>query len=299
MLFAQHCVSTSPDQNQSTPLSAVEQQILDNIQALLYSPESLSQHVSMLPSILSSLINTIDNPEIDFVTIVTDLCEQPDVAREILQIANSDMYRTKGKREVTTIAHATAVIGLVSVAYIASTVLMSHATRTKSSYFDRFSHLIQKHSLQTAMACRDLAHDNDTVNEFCGHLLGLINIVGMVYCFNCLSTQLGTLGYDQHPSAQLYKQVCQRWAGEITVEIAKEWSLPAPMITALVQFNSPNESKQNAYLAQLLTLADLTSKVTILMDGLLIDRPQALELLMSKGLDQNYIENYFDMSTCL
>lgn len=280
------------------PLSKSEQRLLDNIKQVLYSPESFNQHVSMLPSILSCLINTIDNPEIDFIQLVNDLCEQPDVAREILQIANSDMYREKGKREVTTINHAITRIGLVSVAYIASTVLMSHATRTKSSYFSSFSDLIQKHSLQSAMACRDFAHQNNSVNPFSCHLLGLIHIVGMVYCFNCVSTQLAAFNINSQPSSQLYIELCQNWAAEVTVEIAKEWSLPAHMIEALEQLSLSSEY-QTSPLTQFLVKADLTSKVTILLHKQHLSRQQALELLIEQGANPDYIESFFDMSTGL
>jgi HD-like signal output (HDOD) protein len=278
-------------------LNELELSTLKRIEELLYAPQSLSHHVSMLPSILSSLIDTIDNPQIDFVTVVTDLCEEPNVACEILKIANSDMYNKKGKRDVTTISHATSMIGLVSVAYIAANVLMSHVTRTKSSFFSHFSELIQKHALQTAMVCRDLAHQHG-VNSFSCHILGLINIVGTVYCFNCLSGELGKIKLEGHPNPELYKQVCREWAGTITIEIAKEWSLPRSIVTALEQCNDP-DCEQMDELAQMLSLADLTSKVSLLIAQGKLDRDTGIKLLVDKNIPFDYIENFLAMSTSL
>lgn len=272
------------------PAGADEQELLARVKGLLYCPESLSEHVSMLPSILSRLINTIDNPEIDFIEVVTDLCEEPDVAREILAIANSDMYRSKGRREITSINQATSLIGLVSIAYIASTVMMSHATRTKSSYFQNFSTLIQKHALQTAMACRDMAHQHK-INPFSCHLLGLVNVVGIVYCFNCLSGEIGASFDVKHPSAQLYQQVCQRWSNELTIEIVKEWSLPSAMVQAVEQFTEGNVDKMEE-LAEMLRLADLISKVSILYSNGKLEQNQAVELLAENGIPSDYAESF-------
>lgn len=271
-------------------ICADEQEILARVKELLYSPESLSEHVSMLPSILSRLINTIDNPEIDFIEVVTDLCEQPDVAREILAIANSDMYRCKGRREITSINQATTLIGLVSVAYIASTVMMSHATRTKSSYFQSFSAITQKHALQTAMACRDMAHQHK-INPFSCHLLGLVNVVGIVYCFNCLSGEIGAKLDGKHPSAELYNQVCLRWASELTIEIIKEWSLPNSMIEGIEQFAAGDVDNMDE-LARMLRLADLISKVSILYSNDKIKQEQALDCLADQGVPRDYVESF-------
>lgn len=278
------------DSEGQKPTCADEQEILARVKALLYAPQSLSEHVSMLPSILSRLINTIDNPEIDFIEVVTDLCEQPDVVREILAIANSDMYRTKGKREITSINQATSLIGLVSVAYIASTVMMTHATRTKSSYFQSFSSLIQKHALQSAMACRDMAHQHK-INPFSCHLLGLVSVVGIVYCFNCLSGEVGAAFEGKHPSAQLYHQVCQRWSPELTIEIVKEWSLPSSIIQALEQFTDGDVDKMDE-LAKMLYLGDLISKVSILYSNEKINKEQAVDYLFELGVPRDYTESF-------
>ncbi|MCJ8268767.1 MAG: HDOD domain-containing protein [Psychrosphaera sp.] len=272
-----------------TPICSFDQSLLVNAELFLLSPEYQAEHMSMLPSILTRLISTIEDPQVDFIKVVTDLCDAPDVAREILTIANSDMYNAKGK-DIRTIQHATSLIGLVSVGYIATTVLMSHVTRTKSSFFNSFSDIIHKHTIQTAMAGRDLAHQHD-VNAFCSHVLGLIHNCGVVYSFNCLSNKLGESTQVKQPNPVLYQKVCRQWGDIMTVEIARKWAMPQIMIEALEQLRAPQ-----AGLGKMLFLADLLSKTSLLVEHQKMTREAAIEVMTSHQLPQDYVENFLDMA---
>ncbi len=274
------------------PVSTFDQSLLIDAELFLLSPEYQAEHMSMLPSILTPLISTIEDPQVDFIKVVTDLCDAPDVAREILTIANSDMYNSQGK-DIRTIQHATALIGLVSVGYIATTVLMSHVTRTKSSFFNSFSDTIHKHTIQTAMAGRDLAHQHD-VNAFCSHVLGLIHNCGVVYSFNCLSSKLGESTEVSKPNPLLYKKICRQWGDIMTVEIARNWQMPQIMIEALEQLREPKTG-----LGKTLFLADLLSKVSLLVEYEKMTRQAAIEMMTSYQLPQDYVENFFDMAKAL
>lgn len=281
ILFAQSHINQS--------LSVFEHKLLTDAQNYLLDEQTLEKHVSMLPSKLTRLIETINNPGIDYIKVVNDLCEDGDVCRGIIVIANSDMYNSRGE-EVTTIGQATALIGLVSVAYVAAKVLMSHVTRTKSSYFDDFSKAIEKHNTQTALACRDLAHQQG-FNPFCCHLLGLINNVGLVYCFNSLSSKVNETALTERPNPFIYLSVCQQMAKQLTVTIAQRWQLPDMMVKALEQQQFPEQSG----LGKMLFQADLLSKSSLLVSHQKIERDAVIELLKPFDLPGDYVCGFLDM----
>lgn len=272
------------------PVNPLEQQLADEVSVLLASDAPLGTEVSILPTILTRLINTIKNPGVDFIKVVTELCDDPDIAKDIIVIANSKMYNPNN-REINTIDHATAIIGLVSVSFIASTVLMSHVMQRKPTYFESFSQLIWKHSLLSAMACRDLAHQRN-VNSFCCHLLGLVNNVGMVHLFNKLNQTLNDSGLTESPHPEIYQTLMKQHGSAATLLIAHQWELPEIVIDALTQ---QSEAEQTGF-GEVLYLGSLLGKVSLLVERDKMSRQAGIELLVSYDLPEDYVGMYLDMA---
>ncbi|PCI59752.1 MAG: hypothetical protein COB35_10720 [Gammaproteobacteria bacterium] len=276
------------DYSRDKHINKLEQKALDNVREILNSPKLLSSHIPSLPAILVKLINTLKDPNADFLEISGIIEQDPPLALQVLKVANSPAY-FRGNSEICSLRKAVSLLGVTGVANIATTIMMEKIRPERPIYYKLFGKQIWRHSVHCAFLCQTIANDTrcDEFDEFDAHFLGLIHDVGKIIVFNCLCEALSTnIGADNdQPGSSVFKEVMSEMSTDISIFVAKEWQLPKMYCDALSQ----QHSKRTTPLAKLLFDANAMCEVFLLFEKKFIGEPQLTKLRRRFAInDQNW-----------
>lgn len=258
-----------------TEINNIEEKALNNVRKILNNPQKLSKQIPPLPVILLQLIETLKDPNANFLDIAAVIEKDPALAVEVLKVANSSLYY-RGEGEILSLRNAVSLLGVSGVTNISMTILLEKIRPAKPIYYKMFGQQIWIHSVQCAFLCKILASANK-LDEFDAYFLGLIHDIGKIIIFNCLCDALSSEFPDSTPGSRAYKELMSEMSADISFFIAEEWQLPAIYSEALQAQRAINSST----LAELLYKGNLLSEVYLLYKKEEIDEP-LIERLLDK-----------------
>jgi len=267
--------------NASTAMNPLEEKTLDNVRSILNDPKLLSKHIPALPSILLELIETLKDPNAEFLDFIEIIEKDPALAITVLKIANSAKY-SRGDDTIQSIKKAVGILGTTGVANIATSILMKSLMPEKPIYFKKFGRQIWEHSQQCAFLCQILAAEYDQ-NEFDAHFLGLIHDVGKIIIFESLCNALSDVLSEDLPGSTVFKELMSEMSLDISYSIAKEWLLPQVHCEALMAQNSNKSSP----LSIILYKANMLSEVYLLLRKKRIEEKQVKKVLEKLKVDES------------
>lgn len=260
-------------------INSIEEKALTNVRNILNDPQKLSKQIPPLPIILLQLIDTLKDPNADFMAIAAVIEKDPALAIEVLKVANSSLYY-RGNGKISSLRNAVSLLGVAGVTSIATTILLEKIRPAKPIYYKMFGRQIWIHSVQCACLCKILA-SADNHDQFDAYFLGLIHDIGKIIIFNCLCDALSTEFPDSTPGSRAYKELMSEMSADISFFIAQEWQLPSMYSQALQN----QRTIDNSTLAKLLYKGNLLSEVYLLYKKKAVN-----ELLIEKLLDKLSID---------
>ncbi|WDE08754.1 HDOD domain-containing protein [Thalassomonas viridans] len=274
-----------------TSLNKVEETTLFNIRKVLNDPKKLSKAVPPLPAILIELLDTLKDPNTEFMQYVTIIKQDPGLASSVLKVANSAKY-ARSDQEVISVHKAVNLLGTAGITKIALTVMMEALISVSPKHHKKFGSQIWKHSQQCAAMCELLAkHDGQSGVD--AHFLGLIHDIGKVVIYNCLCDALKVVSSGQLPGSQLFKELMTEMSLDLSCHIAREWGLPEIYCEALLQ--------QRFYLAsplaKTLYKANALSEAYLLLNAGLLDEKACSGLLNKEEVDISIWQEFLDMAS--
>lgn len=143
--------------------------------------------ISSLPQVLAEIIRITDREETTAKELADVILKDPALSARLLQVVNSPLY--SHTRKITTINQAVIAIGSRAVKAMALSAGLYHMFDTGISLMDRV--VFWRHSLETAIACREIA-------KFVGYrpaeeafVVGLMHDIGMLAMENCIPEVYG------------------------------------------------------------------------------------------------------------
>ena len=266
--------------NTDNDFNPIEDKALNNVRKILNNPQKLSQQIPPLPIILLQLVDTLKNPNADFIEIAAIIEKDPALAVEVLKVANSSLY-FRGGSEITSLRNAVSLLGVTGVTNISMTILLEKVRPAKPIYYKMFGKQIWIHSVQCAFLCKMLASEGKA-DEFDAYFLGLIHDIGKIIIFNCLCDALSSEFPGSSPGSQVYKELMVEMSADISYFIAEEWQLPALYCDAL----HTQKLMKNSPLAELLYKGNLLSEVYLLYKKKKIDDELMDKLLKKLSVNQ-------------
>lgn len=263
-----------------TEINNIEDKALNNLREILNNPQYLSNQIPPLPVILLQLIDTLKDPNANFMDIAMVIEKDPALAVEVLKVANSSLY-FRGDGEISSLRNAVSLLGVAGVTNISTTILLEKIRPAKPIYYKMFGKQIWIHSVQCAFMCKILASANK-LDEFDAYFLGLIHDIGKIIIFNCLCDALSSEFPDSNPGSKAYKELMTEMSADISFFIAQEWQLPPIYSEALQAQRAINSSP----LAELLYKGNLLSEVYLLYKKKRIDEPLIDKLLDKLSVDK-------------
>jgi len=273
------------ENDETTELSDIEQQVCDQLQKILESQDSLSSYIPALPKTIHQLMGILQEENTNFDQLANVISQDIKLAVEVIRVANNPLYR-RAETKLDSLTQAIQVIGLDNIGLIATSVMMKGVLQVKSIYFKWFGELIWNHSLQTAAVCQYLSQSN---NPFDAYLIGLIHDAGKIVIFKCLVDILSKTKTNELPNSKWFKRAMTEDSKWLSVMLAKEWKLPEDIITALEQ----QESSPTGELGKVLYLSNICSELALLIHDKKIEQEDADEILKQFSLSDPLIEHLF------
>lgn len=275
--------------NMDTSMNVLEETTLQNVRNVLNDPEQLSKHIPPLPVILLELIDTLKDPNANFLDFIKIIEKDPSLSLAVLKITNSAKYSRGGG--IQSLQKAVGILGTVGVANIATSVLMESLMPQSPIYFKKFGRQIWEHSLQCAFLCGELAKEENQ-NEFDAHFLGLIHDVGKIIIFGALCSALSDVLPGELPGSLAFKQLMSEMSLDISYSIVKEWNLPDVYCDALLAQNMG----KSTILSSVLFKANKVSEIYLLSKKNKITEEQIEHVLQKLKVDESIWLTFLDNS---
>lgn len=215
--------------------------------------------LSALPVIDARLVKVLAEPDISiqYEQLRDLLYTDPALAARVLKVANSAFYG--GARSIRSIERALLVLGTLSVAGIAMAASFDSSVRRMSGVQSAFAELLQRHSVRTAVAAKDLAArgGNDAWRGEAAFVLGLLHDLGWLVQLQIeVDKKLPLAVATTQASATEAMPAVETDHALLTAALLTEWQLPPEFVDAVRHHGQPPDASEASGGRGLLVVAD-------------------------------------------
>lgn len=208
-----------------------------------------------LPAVVLELIQSLSDAQVSAEQLAVKISHDQAIAAKTLRLANSSFYGLP--RQVTSIAEATAILGLRtlrSVATAAGLVGGFDTSRCKGFDFDAF----WRHSIGTALTARALAQ-RTRLDEDAAFTLGLIHDIGRLVLVSSYADEYAhAIAYRAEHDCLMHAAERHHFGvdhAEVGGVIAEHWHFAPEIVTAIACHHRP-PSPRSKGLADIVHVAD-------------------------------------------
>ncbi len=210
------------------PLNDFETQVLDGVDGLLASADTVCDALPRLPDVLPKLMKALRDERASWEEIAQVVGQDALLVAEVLRLANSPCFRAAAK--ITCLEQVVMQLGLVGLREVVITVSLKPIMKLGGGhYYQHVGRKVWPQALSAAVACRSLALSLNG-SRFEAYIAGLVHNVGMVLVVQTL--QAISLDAEVPCSIQFRDQI-QQSAKRLSCLIARQWDLPAASVQAL------------------------------------------------------------------
>ena len=199
----------------------------------------MSAEIALLSQILT--LSSDENVRIDEFGHV--VASSPNLAAQVVKVANSALYGMEGK--VTRLERAVLILGVRTVAAIASSVLV--ANQARSIQIGSLSgDALWMHSLETGACAELVARSLHWPHEAEAYLAGLLHDLGAQELFQehgaAYSELLETARSAGRPLVERERELCGEDHGQRMQSLAERWGFPPVLCAAFACHHTPAEA---------------------------------------------------------
>lgn len=210
------------------PLNGFEVQVLDGVEGLLASADTVCDALPRLPDVLPKLMKALRDERASWEEIAQVVGQDALLMAEVLRLANSPCFRAAAK--ITCLEQVVMQLGLVGLREVVITVSLKPIMKLGGGhYYQHVGRKVWPQALSAAVACRSLALSLNG-SRFEAYIAGLVHNVGMVLVVKTL--QVISRGTEA-PRSILFRDQIQQSAKRLSCLIARQWDLPAESVEAL------------------------------------------------------------------
>ncbi len=222
------------------PLNGFETQVLDGVEGLLASADTVCDSLPRLPDVLPKLMKALRDERASWEEIAQVVGQDALLVAEVLRLANSPCFRAAAK--ITCLEQVVMQLGLVGLREVVITVSLKPIMKLGGGhYYQHVGRKVWPQALSVAVACRSLALSLNG-SRFEAYIAGLVHNVGMVLVVQTL--QAISQGTEAPRSIQFRNQI-QQSAKRLTCLIARQWDLPAASVEALQDQVDPTAGRMS------------------------------------------------------
>lgn len=189
------------------------------------------QRLPRRPQLLPQLLSTINDDAASGRDIAGIIARDPALAANLLKLANSALYRTRGDA-VESLDRAVAMVGVDGLRHLVAVALMQPVMRMEGGVFGRLPDLIWDHTQRTALIASETAAAGGREDVFAAQLLALLQGLGAIVVVQVLRDVTAQHGAGL-PDAEAMARLLQRWSPRLGRAVAREWGLSERVMQAL------------------------------------------------------------------
>ncbi|WP_101759892.1 HDOD domain-containing protein [Oceanicoccus sp. KOV_DT_Chl] len=269
------------------PLSLPQKLVLTVVEKSLADQQKRIKAVPRLPSVIPRLLQSLRDPKSSATHYVQIINKDPAMSTAVLKLANSAYFNPIGKR-ITSIETAVVKLGIEGLRTVLSAAVMQPVIQRKSYYYTEFGHKLWTHALCCAVACEQIAKQRG-LEPFKAYLLGLVHDIGKITIFSELSSQF-QLNQNQEqnkPGYAAFAPLMQSTSETLSHTVAKDWSLPEEICSALAQQINLTAGKHIGPYAHILYQANLICEIYAIAKQDDTQMPAAEQALQDMALPDN------------
>ena len=223
------------------------------------------KELASLPQTLSEVLRVVKDENSSATDVAEVIRHDPALSTKILRVVNSPMY-CQG-REVTTISQAVMTVGMRAVSALALSTSIYDMSGKWETTIDRLR--FWRHSLQVAIAAREIAEAIRYRSSEEAFVTGLIHDIGLLVMEKSFPTKFGRVWQQTEAGANIFELEEQAWGSNharIGRFLMEQWNLPDSICQAVGFFHNeftPGNDDEDMCLAQILALANLISSFSI------------------------------------
>ena len=209
-----------------------------------------------LPSIVMKAMEMTLDPNASMRNLQQVISQDQALSAKILRIVNSAMYSLR--REVSTVSHAVAVLGLETVK---SVIMAASVERVFQSAKDLGTKLMSDHSWGTALAARAIARRVRYENPEEALICGLMHDIGKPVLLQNLRPQYSEIISEVYGGNSNFHQLELLAFGfshaHVGALLARKWNFPPQLAEAVGYHHNPASAPSYRPLACIVNLANL------------------------------------------
>jgi putative nucleotidyltransferase with HDIG domain len=228
-----------------------DQEELTNLNTLIAKVKDLPP----MPAVVMRAMEMTLDPEVSMNKLQLLISSDQALSAKILRIVNSAMYSLR--REVSTVSHAIAVLGLETVK---SVIMAASVERVFQSAKDLGTKLMTDHSWGTALACRTIARRVRYGSLEEALVCGLMHDIGKPVLMQNVGTryqEIVSLVYNGNSSFHQQELLAFGFShAHVGAMLARKWNFPPQLAEAVGYHHSPLVAPTHKELACIVNLAD-------------------------------------------
>jgi HD-like signal output (HDOD) protein len=261
--------------------AAVLKSVADSIEASVHQRDYFPRRPMLLPKLMQAL-NDSESTRNDIVRLIL---EDPTLAGNVLQRANSAFYRLTPE-PVESIHRAVAMLGIEGLRGLMAAAILQPVFRVPPGDFENFATVTWEQAELTASASEKCAKMTPDVDPFVAQLLGLLRMLANIVLFRLTMDK-----YRDHPQvlprAEVFVKTIQTHRDRMAGLIAATWELTDVSMRTLKEQEQRVSPSQMSALGRCIYFGELCGALATLAAHDLSTDADAHALLKAQGLDPN------------
>ena len=252
----------------------------DAVIALLKSDQLDPKYFPRRPALMPQLLRAVDDPTAASDRIARMVAHDPVLAADVLQLANTSLYRTTSL-PIETIQRAVVVLGVDALRYVVATAMLQPVFRATRNNFPRFPRMLWGRTERAARAAEWYAMQTRPQDRFEAQLVILLSALGPLVVYGTaldVSAQRAQLA----PSPALFVVLTSAMGAPMALRVARHWETSPRLLAALSR--SAGEP-----LTEALCMGELLGTLSMLESQSAISTAAAFECARAAGLTEQAI----------
>ncbi|WP_066918396.1 HDOD domain-containing protein [Steroidobacter denitrificans] len=257
---------------------AVLERIGQGLAAAIHQRDYFPRRPLLLPRLLQ-MLNDDESTRQDVVRLLLD---DPALAGNVLQRANSAYYRPS-PMPIDSLDAAVRALGTDGLRGLVASAILQPVFRVPKGIFEDFAQITWEQAQRSARAAETGARSAGSADPFVAQLLGLLRPLARIVLFR-LAMDIYSGHPDLSPHAEVFARSMRRHASSVARLIASSWALPDPSLLALDEQLHEQPPSSMSMLGRCLYYGELCGAAAMLEARGMLDRDDAETLLTTQGL---------------
>lgn len=251
-----------------TQVPAAHVPVVAAVAAALSGDIAQARYAPRRPMLLPQLLRAVNDAETSSREISNLIARDPALAGNLLQFANSPLYRLNAQ-PVESVDRAVTLLGFDGIRSLIATALVQPVFRVTAGDFAGYPQIIWEHTFRSASAAEAHAAIVENADPFAAQLIALVMGLAAIIVFRAALDEYAAR--DLRPDAGVIASLLDAHTASVARRIADDWELSGRVLAALEDQAPELGMTKPAALGRSLRFGRLVGALSLLHAHRLID----------------------------